>query len=231
MILYAVPVWVPSQSRGRERWLTRDELARLLRACWRAKIVRNSEVIFTRRHLALFILIGRYTGTRSAAICGATWSPEPGRGWMDIDAGVFHRAADGERTTTKRKPAISIPRPLLAHLRRWRRNNPNARFVIEWQGKPVLSLKRSWAGAREDAGLGPDVVPHTLRHTCATHLMQAGADKWEAAGFLGMSLRTLEETYGHHSPDHQGTVHRALLGAKRSGNRSGSPTLRLVKGS
>jgi hypothetical protein len=25
---------------------------------------------------------------------------------------------------------------------------------------------------------------------------------WEAAGFLGMSERTLRDTYGHHHPDH-----------------------------
>jgi hypothetical protein len=25
---------------------------------------------------------------------------------------------------------------------------------------------------------------------------------WEAAGFLGMSEKTLRDTYGHHHPDH-----------------------------
>jgi integrase len=46
-------------------------------------------------------------------------------------------------------------------------------------------------------------VPHTLRHTCATWLMQKGAPKWDACGFLGMTLETLEKNYGHHHPDHQ----------------------------
>ena len=41
---------------------------------------------------------------------------------------------------------------------------------------------------------------HTLRHTAATWLMQNGAPIWEAAGFLGMSEKTLRETYGHHHP-------------------------------
>jgi len=26
---------------------------------------------------------------------------------------------------------------------------------------------------------------------------------WEAAGYLGMTVETLEEVYGHHHPDHQ----------------------------
>jgi hypothetical protein len=33
--------------------------------------------------------------------------------------------------------------------------------------------------------------------------MQAGVDKWKAAGFLAMSMETLERVYGHHHPDYQ----------------------------
>jgi Phage integrase family len=54
----------------------------------------------------------------------------------------------------------------------------------------------------KDAGLGPDVTPHVLRHTAATWLMQAGTDPWEAAGFLGMTVETLIGRYGHHHPDY-----------------------------
>mgnify|MGYP002413760740 CR=1 FL=1 len=75
--------------------------------------------------------------------------------------------------------------------------------MIHWQGRPVVKLRRSWDGARRRAGLGADVVPHTLRHTCATWLMQAGIDRYEAAGYLGMSMATLEAVYGHHHPDFQ----------------------------
>ena len=32
--------------------------------------------------------------------------------------------------------------------------------------------------------------------------MQAGVDKWEAAGFLGMSVEMLDRVYGHHHPAH-----------------------------
>jgi integrase len=63
--------------------------------------------------------------------------------------------------------------------------------------------KASWATVRVAAKLEPDVTPHTLRHTRATWLMQAGIDLWEAAGSLGMSLRVLETVYRKHSPDYQ----------------------------
>ena len=31
--------------------------------------------------------------------------------------------------------------------------------------------------------------------------MQQGVDKWEAAGFLGMSEAMVDRVYGHHHPD------------------------------
>jgi hypothetical protein len=40
--------------------------------------------------------------------------------------------------------------------------------------------------------------------------MQAGVDKWEAAGFLGMSVEILDRVYGHHHPDHLGLAARAI---------------------
>ena len=38
--------------------------------------------------------------------------------------------------------------------------------------------------------------------------MQIGVSTWDAAGFLGMSEKTLRDVYGHHHPDF-------LQGAKR----------------
>jgi hypothetical protein len=32
--------------------------------------------------------------------------------------------------------------------------------------------------------------------------MQAGTDIYEASKYLGMTVRTLEQTYGHHRPQH-----------------------------
>jgi hypothetical protein len=32
--------------------------------------------------------------------------------------------------------------------------------------------------------------------------MQAGVDKWEAAGYLGMSVEMIDRVYGHHHPEH-----------------------------
>lgn len=51
-----------------------------------------------------------------------------------------------------------------------------------------------------------EVVPHTLRHTCATWLSQRGASMADAAGFLGMSQIMYEHVYRHHSPSLRGRL-------------------------
>lgn len=63
-------------------------------------------------------------------------------------------------------------------------------------------MKTAFKTAVRLAGLGVGISPHTLRHTAATWLMQRGADPWQAAGYLGMSLDVLLNTYGHHHPDY-----------------------------
>ena len=76
-----------------------------------------------------------------------------------------------------------------------------ASCFVEFNGKPVSSVKTGFRSAVRLAGLTGRVTPHTLRHTAATWLMQRGVPIWEAAGFLGMSPEVLQETYGHHHPD------------------------------
>jgi integrase len=58
------------------------------------------------------------------------------------------------------------------------------------------------------------VVRHSLRHTAATWLMQAGVDMWEAAGWLGMTVEQLEANYGHHHPDFQEAAAEAFGGRR-----------------
>src|SRR5262249_47332825 len=111
------PIVLPQRAPPRERWLTRQEAARLLRAAWRLRQgwthPRTGEKVrvdrFTARLVARFILVGLYTGTRASAICGAALKPTDGRGWVDLDNGVFYRRPQGKRETKKRQPAIRVP--------------------------------------------------------------------------------------------------------------------------
>jgi integrase len=69
------------------------------------------------------------------------------------------------------------------------------------------------------AGLTGRVTPHTFRHTAATWLMQNGVSMWRAAGFLGMSVETLDRVYGHHHPDYLSDAAEAI-GRKPNRNQA-----------
>jgi integrase len=215
-----VSVVLPPRAASRERWLTRSEAARLLLAAWRAKQLMRDKG--TRRavgqHVARFILVGLYTGTRSSAICVAGMMPTVGRGYVDLDHGVFYHRGLGHRQTKKRQPPVRLPPRLLAHMRRWGRRGLARKSVVEWNGKAVGSVRKGFAAAVRAAGLGPEVTPHILRHTCATWLMQKGVNLWDAAGFLGMTVQQLEQGYGHHHPDYQGQAVVALGGQQGARN-------------
>lgn len=183
-------VRLPAKPPPRDRWLDRKEVAALLRAAW-----RNPKA----KHLARFILVAIYSGTRSEAILGLRFMPHTSGGWVDTEAGRMYRRAPGKAETKKRQPPIPIPRPLLAHLSRWERNG--ARFVVEVSGQRVASVKHSWTTALAEAGID-HATRHDLRHTAITWAMRRGVDKWEAAGFFGLTTEILESTYAHHHPDH-----------------------------
>lgn len=206
---HIISVALPEPGAPRERWLTRKEAAQLIRAAWRYREIQKGVPTDrrSREHVAKFILVGLYTGTRAGAICSAAFERVPGRGWIDLEHGVFHRRAAGEKETKKRKPPIRLPDRLLAHLRRWSRSQ---RYVVEWQRGPIGRVTKAFNNVVRDAGLGRDVTPHVLRHTCATWLMQGRADIYEASGYLGMTVEMLLERYGHHHPDFQESARNAF---------------------
>ena len=133
---------LPPQPPARDRWLTRDEVAKLLRA---ARCSPNT------RHLARFILVAVYTGTRSSAILGLRFMPHTQGGWINTEAGLMYRRAAGEAETKKRTPPAPIPGRLLAHLRRWERKG--ARWAVEYRGARIGSLKTVWRSVLADAGI------------------------------------------------------------------------------
>jgi integrase len=179
-------VWKPEEGRPRERWLTRHELARLL---WAARRVP---------HLRRFILLAYYTGSRPGVVLRLQWSQ------VYLSQGVMARIRPEEAADAKKRaPPVRLGKRILSHLRRWKRlDNGTVSYLCHYEGRPVEDPHGSWARVTKAAGL-PGVTRHTLRHTRATHLMQAGIDVWEAAGFLGMTVKTLETTYAKHHPSFQ----------------------------
>jgi len=226
-----VRVTLPPKGPPRDRWLTRPEAAKLIWACWRYREQQTAhrgqqkgQLITTDkrplRHLARFILIGLYTGTRASAIASASPYRDIGHSFVDLDHGIYYRLAIGRRATNKRQSPAPIPPRLLAHMRRWVRRGIVTSHFVEWQGAPVKSVKTGFRHAVKLAGLWGKVTPHTLRHTAATWLMQRGVPIWQAAGYLGMSAQMIERTYGHHHPNYMRGAAAAIT-TKQQQNISG----------
>jgi integrase len=217
-----VKVTLPEKPKARDRFLTRREAAHLLWTAWSFKEKQKGVITDKRptKHVARFILTALYTTSRSARIWRASFKKIEGHPWVDLKNGLFFREAPGEKAAdNKRAPPIRLPDRLLAHMRRWEKNG--AKFVVEYQGRHA-DPKKAYKHTVERAGLDTKVVRHTLRHTGVTWLMQAAVDKWEVSGYAGMSLQTIERTYGHHHPDHQKSVGNAFSSGRAGREQQGN---------
>jgi integrase len=184
--LMAVPkIKLPPKPTPRQDFMTRSEAARFL---WHARKTT---------HLARFFVIGWYTGSRRSVITGLKWS------MVNLETGIMQRKERGAVQTKKRAPPAKIGKRLLSHLRRWKKMDGDATFVVSFRGKAISRPVSSWERVRIAAGLPAYVVPHVLRHSRATHSLKQGVSPWEVANALGMSVAVLMEVYGHHAPDWQ----------------------------
>ncbi|MCK8780547.1 site-specific integrase [Rhizobium sp. NTR19] len=197
-------ITLPEKGDPRQRWMTRQEVARLLRAARREKQCQ---------HLVRLIMIGLYTGTRLSAVLNLQWMPNTNGGHVDLDRGVIYRRAEGERVAhNKRRTPVKAPPRLLRFLRYWKARDTvidetgkkvSLRYVVTYGGEKIAKPHKAFRTIRKAAGFGDDVTPHVLRHTRATWLAQAGIDVHEAAASLGLTVEEFERTYSHADPEFQ----------------------------
>jgi integrase/recombinase XerD len=95
-----------------------------------------------------------------------------------------------QRVVPLGKPAVAALRVYLDELRpRLVQSRSDATTVFVSRGGRALTREMLWVLVKKyvrRAGLNPEVSPHTLRHSFATHLLAGGAD-----------LRTVQELLGH----------------------------------
>ena len=174
------------RSKPRDRWLTKEEAARLVAAC-------------KAPHIRLFVILGLTTGARRDAILELTWDR------VDLSR---RRIDFGEGNGNKRKSVVPINDTLLAELTTAKEAAVTDR-VVEYGGHHVADIRRGLESAAARAGVG-HVHPHLLRHTAATHMVMAGVPTVEVARYLGMTEAMVERVYGKHSPEYLSRAARAL---------------------
>ncbi|MGE0139270.1 MAG: site-specific tyrosine recombinase XerD [Ilumatobacteraceae bacterium] len=134
------------------------------------------------------------TGARIGEVCGLSI------GDVDLDARTARLYGKGskERLVPVGRPAIAAMREWLGergrrHLEpvRWARRGDAEAIFLNQRGAR-LSRQSAWAIVKQHgraAGIRADhLSPHVLRHSCATHLLDHGAD-----------LRVVQELLGHAS--------------------------------
>ncbi len=173
----------PSKPEPRDRWLNEKEIVRLLTAA------------SAQPHLHLAIHLMLATAGRVTAVLELTWDRVNFKeSWIDL------RTKD---TGTKRKKRAKVP--MTSGLRRvLQAAKPHAscKHVIEWHGRPVLSIKTAFKKAAERAGL-EDVSPHIMRHTAAVRMAAAGCPMERIAAYLGHSDPAVtRRVYAKFAPDH-----------------------------
>ena len=104
-------------------------------------------------------------------------------------------ATPGKTRTKKRQPIVPIFDEIVPDIAALVAENPLGRlFTCSSFYRPFMALCRS-------LDLPEPHHPHMLRHSRATHLLQDGKQIWDVAGLLGDTVVTVQNTYGHHSPN------------------------------
>lgn len=205
----AIPdVTLPPAPMPRERWLSLDEMQRLLDA---ARARRPGAELTA---VELFLWIALETAARKQAIQDLTWDR------VNFDVNVIHFAKPGAATTRKRRAAVPISASLRPVLERaWAERDTRSALVV----RPTASI---WAqiqqvavaaGFERKGAQTTGISPHVLRHTAATHMARRGVSLWVVAKILGNTLAVTERVYAKWAPDDPaGTVDLISGGALRA---------------
>lgn len=90
------------------------------------------------------------------------------------------------------------------------RGETQGRLFLNARGRP-LSRVGAWGILRRcatTAGIAKRVTPHTLRHSFATHLLEAGADLRAVQEMLGHTDLSTTQIYTHVDRDYLRSVHK-----------------------
>lgn len=168
---------------------------------------RQAVYIAQRNYTALEFLYG--TGARISEVASLSLSNLQ----LSQDAVLLFGKGRKQRLVPLTPPAIIALRNLLAASRELfgeRASSPDAPVFLNRRGQRITSrlLERVFADALLAAALPPNFSPHALRHSYATHLLDAGADLRIVQELLGHASLSTTQIYTHVSAERLRDVYR-----------------------
>lgn len=185
---------IPQRAKKPPRFLTKEEIAMLLTECSRKRVTRKGiERDVYPPHLKLFVLVALDTGLRIDGVLSLRWD--------EID---FQEMVITKVVKTGKEIRFPFSPTVAATLKRQRHEQQNQK-VRDLQGvgwvfpspcKPGTHLqptsKFGLGTACRSVGL-KGVTPHILRHTWATHALEAAPPNMA-------SVKAISEILGHSTP-------------------------------
>lgn len=183
---------IPGESVPRDRYLTREEFARLY----------FHAAPF---HLRVFLALAISTAARGKHILALTWDR------VDFERGfVRYRPGESANKKTAPIPINANLRPIL--LKAYEARGKSGR-VIEWCGDEVKSVRKAYERACRLAGLD-DAHRHDLRRTAASWAAQDGVPIEEVAQMLGDSVEMTRKHYAQFSSDYLRNAVNSIAGRR-----------------
>ena len=196
MIESAPHIERPAKPTPKERYLTKDEIERLIDAA-------------ASPHIGLAIHLLFATAARVGAILDLEWSR------VDLERGVINLRLDDARTR-KGRAIVPMNRGIRAALQT-AREAALSDYVVEYAGGRVNNIRKGFSAACERAGLH-DVTLHTIRHSAAVAMVSGGIPIERVAQYLGHSnVAITYSTYARFAPEH---LHEAAEMLEFTGLRS-----------
>lgn len=178
------------EPRGRDRFLSKEELDRLLKAC------KNS----SNPHLFPMILLLVSTGMRYGEAASLTWSAV----CLQQRRVTLRETKNGEIRVV---PLGSQIAQVLADLEKKRRIDTLLVFPprVSLKVQSRIDIRHSWLTALQIAGIKEFRI-HDLRHTAASYLTMSGCSLTEVADILGHKSLSQVKRYSHLSDSHKNHV-------------------------
>ena len=169
------------ENNQRIRYLTEDEISRLLAECKGPK----------QKHLYRIIVCALNTGMRKGEILGLNWD--------QIRNGFVYL----QKTKGKNRREIPVNEDLAEILKEIRKEEGlTSKYVFTYARRTIDRVDRAFRAALKRAHI-EDFRFHDLRHTAASHLVMRGASLKDVQEILGHKTMTMTLRYAHLSQEHK----------------------------